>query len=174
MSETNRRPAYSLQRLSRRRVIAAGAGTGALALGLVACGGRSKPASGGASTGPSNADGTPKQGGNFNAASNQNPTLDPHRVQGVTNTGISAVMSRVFKFKTGADPNLGSNHELENDLGLNAESPDAHHLDDQAAAGRQVPEHPAGQRPRRRGRGHQGDVHRARSTRQTRTRTAAR
>jgi peptide/nickel transport system substrate-binding protein len=112
--------------LSRRRLLTA-AGAGATAAALAACSSRgtAKPAQGGAQPSSQGAGGTPKAGGNFSAYVTSNPTLSPHVVQGVTNTGIAGVMSRLFTFKTGTDPNVSANHQTEGDLAVSAESPDA-------------------------------------------------
>ena len=113
--------------LSRRRLLlVAGAGIGAVELA-----GCSSRGSGSATTGSAGATGTaaaagaPQSGGNYNTYLASNPTLDPHKVQGVTNTGISGVMSRPFRFRTASDPSISANHEVEPDLAVSAESPDA-------------------------------------------------
>lgn len=112
--------------LSRRGFVAAGA-SGTAAVALLACGSKGKPQTSGAGsqTGSQSTTGAPQPGGNFNAYQTSNPTLDPHKVQGVTNTGIAGVMSRVFRFKTDTDPSFSTNHVLENDLAVSGESPDA-------------------------------------------------
>ncbi|HTE85371.1 MAG TPA: ABC transporter substrate-binding protein, partial [Dehalococcoidia bacterium] len=53
-------------------------------------------------------------------------TLDPQTLsQAPTNTLAGAVMSRPFRYKTGADPSTITNHDVEPDLAASAESPDA-------------------------------------------------
>ena len=119
----------SIRRISRRGLLAvAGGGLSLSGSALIACspaqkagGGRS---SSGGQSGPATTSSPPQTGGTFNWYLNNNPLLDPHRIS----TGaqaIGGVYSRLFRFKTGADPNAISNHELESDLGVSIESPDA-------------------------------------------------
>jgi peptide/nickel transport system substrate-binding protein len=108
-------------RLSRRRLIsiAGAAGTGAA---LAACGTKPKPSS---SPGASpQAQGSPQPGGTFIWFRNKNDILDPQRVSSTDQQSVSGVYSRIFTFKTGLDPKVIADHELENDLGVSAESPD--------------------------------------------------
>lgn len=111
--------------LQRRHFLGAGA---ALAGGsLLACSSRGKR-SGGATSGGSPATqasgGTPQPGGTFVSAFTLNGLLDSHKASN-DHTVIAPVQSRLFKFKTGPDPKVGTDHDLENDLGVSIESPDA-------------------------------------------------
>lgn len=56
-----------------------------------------------------------------------NPTtLDPQRTtSGISLDVVSYVMSRLFKFKSGLDPNAKDDTDIENDLAISIESPDA-------------------------------------------------
>ena len=130
MEDENYWTAWRTAALSRRRLLAsAGAGAAGLtAVGLAACGSKPNsalPAGSSSPTGNQAQSGSPKAGGNFSSFLNFNPTLDPQRNSALGQQSISGVMSRVFRFKTGADPNVSANHEIENDLGISAESPDA-------------------------------------------------
>jgi peptide/nickel transport system substrate-binding protein len=88
-----------------------------------ACSNGRRPASG--ATGLHGA-GQPQPGGIYNAALAANATLDPQTLsQAPTDTVAGAVMSRPFRYKTGPDPNTITNHDVEADLVLSAESPDA-------------------------------------------------
>ena len=70
--------------------------------------------------------GQPVNGGTFVAALQANPqSLDPQRVSATAQVSISGVMSRVFRFKTSTNPDTATDHEIEPDLGVSAESPDA-------------------------------------------------
>jgi len=112
-------------RLNRRRLLAAtsaGAASSAAAL-LFGCSGR--PPAGTPSASRQGSPGTPRNGGTLAAYLTYNPPLDPQKVSAGAQTSISGVLSRLFKFKTGTDPNAFADHETENDLGLSAESPDA-------------------------------------------------
>src|SRR6266571_2049033 len=117
-----------LGRSSRRQLLrrAAVGGAGLAGAGLLACGGRGgNPGTAPGST-PPEAGGQPQRGGTYNFHLAANPSLDPmqhgdlstHRLAG-------AVLSRLFRYKSGVDPNVINNHDLENDLALSAESPDA-------------------------------------------------
>ena len=116
------------RRLSRRRIIALSlSGTGSLATAaMVACGGSkrtgqsSTPGSGTAASGD-----TPRPGGNLSVFVQTNYPLDPQKVSALAQQIPGGAMSRVFKYKTGLDPKVITNHDLEPDLGISAESPDA-------------------------------------------------
>jgi peptide/nickel transport system substrate-binding protein len=116
-------PRIQRRRVGRRGVIGA-AGMAGAAL-LAACSTRSSNS--GSSSIPSAGQPaqTPKQGGTFTAYVQYNPPLDPQKVSAGAQTIVSGVMSRVFRFKTGADPAVITNHDVEPDAGLSAESPDA-------------------------------------------------
>jgi peptide/nickel transport system substrate-binding protein len=114
-------------RVSRRQVLRtslAGAGVAGLtAMGCSTRGSQTAKSTSGAST--SAASGPPVQGGQFTAYLAANPqSLDPQRVSATAQVSISGVMSRLFKFKTGTDPKVTLDHNLDPDLGVSAESPD--------------------------------------------------
>jgi len=121
--------AAARRRLSRRRALAAAAaGAGGLGVALSGCAskGKSGSSAAGASSQPaSQSSGTPKPGGTYTTYIQYNAILDPHKAQAGAQTVIGGVYSRVFRFVTGTDPNRFSDHDIENDLGLSAESPDA-------------------------------------------------
>jgi peptide/nickel transport system substrate-binding protein len=115
------------RRIGRRQALAA-AGGGAGLAALTAAGCSTQGRTGGASSGTTTqqSGGVPVNGGTFTASLQANPqSLDPQRVSATAQVSISAVMSRVFRFKTGTDPNVSYDHTVEPDLGLSAESPDA-------------------------------------------------
>jgi peptide/nickel transport system substrate-binding protein len=108
---------------SRRKVLrgAAAAGGSLAGLALLACSTKravSRPSS------PADA---PRAGGTLNVMTAINPTtFDPQRTtSGISLDIVSYVMSRLFRFKTGLDPNAKDDSDLENDLAVAAESPDA-------------------------------------------------
>jgi peptide/nickel transport system substrate-binding protein len=115
------------QRLSRRRLVQrAGAGaTGFAAATLLGCSRR--PASSGGASAPSNqsSQGTPVAGGTLNTYVGANPVLDPQKTSSAGQQAVGGVMSRLFRFRTGTDPNVVNDHNVENDLGISLESPDA-------------------------------------------------
>jgi peptide/nickel transport system substrate-binding protein len=112
--------------LSRRRLLAAAAVVGASGSGLVGCGSRTKTAgSGSQATAASGAAGTPKRGGTLTAFVTSNSPLDTQKVSAGAQVVPGTAMSRVFTFKTNADPATITDHVYEPDLGLSAESPDA-------------------------------------------------
>ena len=116
------------RRLGRRRMLqAAGAGAGAAALAAAGCSTQGRGGAAPSTAGSQQAStGTPVNGGAFTAALQANPqSLDPQRVSATAQVSISAVMSRVFRFKTAVDPSVATNHDLDPDLGVSAESPDA-------------------------------------------------
>jgi len=115
-------------RLSRRRLLYAGtAPISALAAGpLLGCSSRGRASGGGTSGGPAGqaSAGAPQPGGTFVNALTFNNVLDAHKASN-DHTVVSPVQSRLFRFKTGLDPKTGTNHDLENELGISVESPDA-------------------------------------------------
>jgi peptide/nickel transport system substrate-binding protein len=119
---------YWLQtRLNRRRLIAA-SGSGLLAAGVVACGGKTTSSGSKTTTGSQASAGTSQPGGILNVAyfaGSGSPPLDPQKVSAVPQLSVAGVYSRLFRFKTGLDPKVSLDHNVENDLGLSAESPDA-------------------------------------------------
>ena len=109
-------------RQSRRTVLRGTATAGAAAAMLLAgC-----QLSGSNKKSKSPAAGTPKSGGTLNLMSVNNPvTLDPQRSTSQLTMGlVTAVMSRLFRYKVGADPQVSIDHEIENDLAQSAESSD--------------------------------------------------
>jgi peptide/nickel transport system substrate-binding protein len=133
--DTNYWTRITTRRLARRRVLAAG-GAGAAALALAACG--SKPqssgtsgssgssAAGGASgTQAAPASGSPVIGGTYTYYYMNNPRLDPQKESAGNQVSVSGVYSRLFSMKTGTNPRDFTDHDLQNDLGMSAESPDA-------------------------------------------------
>ncbi len=115
-------------RFGRRRALAAvtAAGAGITAAGLLGCGTRQSGTSTAQPSRGSASAGTPQSGGILNATVTYNPPLDPQKVSAAAQQGIAGVMSRIFRFQTSAtDPNESANHDLEGDLGVSAESPDA-------------------------------------------------
>jgi peptide/nickel transport system substrate-binding protein len=70
---------------------------------------------------------TPVRGGTFVTTLTGNPnTLDPHMTVSInTSTPASAVMSRLFRFKTAWDIATANNKEIEPDLALSVEAADA-------------------------------------------------
>jgi peptide/nickel transport system substrate-binding protein len=115
------------RRLSRRSVIAAAAGTAGVAL-AAACGNRQGGASQSSGASPAtSANQTPKPGGQFNTSQiTTPPTLDQQRsTSGNIGNIVGAVQSRLLAFKTGTDSMVTENHEVEPDLALTIESPDA-------------------------------------------------
>jgi peptide/nickel transport system substrate-binding protein len=111
------------------------AGAGLAGAFAVACGSDGK--SGATQTGQQSGAGTsaqgspqaaqaaPQPGGTLNVYLNFNPMLDPQKQSSVQQQGSAGVMSRLFRFKTGADPMTSLNREIEPSLALSAESPDA-------------------------------------------------
>jgi peptide/nickel transport system substrate-binding protein len=116
-------------RYSRWAVLRGGAGLGtALAgTGLLACGSKAKPSTPAGTAASRHGAGTPRPGGTFNTATDKGPdTWDPHAsVAAQTGNPMSYLASRLFRFRTGRDPKAKEDVDLENDLGVSAESPDA-------------------------------------------------
>jgi peptide/nickel transport system substrate-binding protein len=115
-------------RLRRRTLIGSALGaTGAAALG--ACGSSPAREAGQQTAGSPSAggSGTPQAGGTLAVAQSTNPpTFDPQRVTSFyTLLPSGAVYSRLLRFKTGTDPKVAENHDVEGDLALSVESPDA-------------------------------------------------
>ena len=115
--------------LSRRRLLrTAGATSAGLAsLGLLACSSKKPASNAGSASGTAAASlGQPRSGGIYQGFINTNPTLDPFALSQVATDFLAGgVLSRLFRFKTGTDPKTITNHDLENDLAMSAESPDA-------------------------------------------------
>ena len=117
--------------LSRRRMLrrTAAVGVGLAGIGVLGCAKKSMAPPTASSAASSSAGGPPVLGGTLNIftqAGGDATTLDPYSTQSGTTAQIAeAVMSRLLRFKTGPDPKVGENHDLESDLALSFESPDA-------------------------------------------------
>jgi peptide/nickel transport system substrate-binding protein len=106
---------------TRRRLVATSvAATTALA---VACGRGNSSLSSPDSAGTQ---AQPKRGGTFTSFWNANPpSLDPQFfTTGATTSFACAALSGLFRFKLGVDPQVGLNHDLENELAVSGESPE--------------------------------------------------
>ncbi len=114
------------QRTLRRRVFlaTAAAGAGLSSLSALSCGSRQQTASQSAGT-PTQAQAAAQPGGTFLWYLNSNYGLDPQKLSATGHQATGGVLSRVFRFKAGADPNAFTEHAIENDLGVSGESPDA-------------------------------------------------
>jgi ABC-type transport system substrate-binding protein len=111
--------------VSRRRLIrrAAGGGLVVTTAGVLACSRASRP---GTATPGVTATGTPQPGGTYNGQIGTGGTLDPQAISRPPGDLVaSCVMSRLFRYKTGPTPETITNHDVEPDLALSAESPDA-------------------------------------------------
>src|SRR5579875_2805059 len=117
-----------LGRLSRRRLLAAG-GAAALASAslLAACSSGRRSTGSAQPTSTSGSAGKPKTGGTFNVYEVGNaPTLDALRTTSyLTQQPESGVYSRLLRYKPGSTPQASESGDIENDLALSAESPDA-------------------------------------------------
>jgi peptide/nickel transport system substrate-binding protein len=113
-------------KITRRRLVIA-AGTAAAAL-AAACGNKSG-SSGSSGSSPSGAasSGTPKRGGTLTVTQTTNPpTLDAQRTTSFYSLlQSSAVYSRLLRWKSGPAADVIENHDVEPDLALSFESPDA-------------------------------------------------
>src|SRR6476659_2752271 len=107
---------------SRRRLIGGAAAAGLSLAAGAACGGN---ASRQTATGPSANSSTQaaQPGGVFEASQKTSATtLDPHRTTSFyTEVPAGAILSRLLRFKTGLDPKVGENHEVESDLATTVE-----------------------------------------------------
>jgi peptide/nickel transport system substrate-binding protein len=127
MLHQSHRLSLNYRRMSRRRLVkSAAAGATALAgstvLGCASSRSASVPASSGASQA---AQGAPQYGGILNVYWRDNLPLDPQKVSATPQRAVGGVYSRLLRFKTGLDPNVITNHDVENDLAVSLESPDA-------------------------------------------------
>ena len=118
-------PSHSRRTLLRRATVA---GTG-LMVAAAGCTvkGRSQTGAGTSSSGATSNRETAQSGGTLNAFTDKNPsTLDPQLNNTASTVSFAgAVLSRLFSYKLGPDPQIAINHDLQNDLALSAESPDA-------------------------------------------------
>src|SRR5689334_7547282 len=114
----------SLKRRSRRSIFHASLAGGAaiVAAPLLARNTR-KQSTAQSTSSNSGTQGTPKPGGTLNVAIAANTLLDPHLLSSGVSV-MSASLSRPFRFKSGVDPQVGMNAEIEPDLALTSESPD--------------------------------------------------
>jgi peptide/nickel transport system substrate-binding protein len=124
MSDASYWRGWLRRRSSRRRVLTGGA-AGAAGLAAMACASRSTPSASTPAANQAKVQGTPVPGGTLNVTLPYNPPLDPQKVSAAAQAGIGGVYSRLFRFKTGLDPDASADHDIENDLGVSIESPDA-------------------------------------------------
>lgn len=115
---------------SRRRLLVAAASAGSSAVGaaLLGCSRQSPATAPRADAGrpvTRAAQATPQSGGTFNGYALSNYPLDPQKVSGTGHQVVSGGYSRVFRYQTAPDPKVFTDHELESDAGISAESPDA-------------------------------------------------
>ena len=120
----------SQRQFARRALVRrAACGTaGLIGASLAGCASKSKQTAQQPSvSSPKSAATEPKSGGTLNVVANYNAkNLDPHLTSGGTERPLqSAAMSRPLRFKSGADPKVAADHDVEGDLALSAESPDA-------------------------------------------------
>ena len=129
MNEKYHRRQPQRNRFNRRRLVRGAALLGASLSGaaLLGCSGRNRAqTSSQAGTPPASGNTKPQPGGTYKFYLPNNATLDPQALSQVpTNQVAGGVMSRLFRFKTGPDPKVVENHDVEGDLALSAESPDA-------------------------------------------------
>jgi peptide/nickel transport system substrate-binding protein len=112
---------------SRRRLLVSGTVGGASIAGLALAGCGTKPQATKQATASSgqSAQAAPQRGGILNVYWRDNLPLDPQKVSATPQRAVGGVYSRLFRFKSGLDPNLITNHDAENDLAASLESPDA-------------------------------------------------
>lgn len=131
MSEERYLGTWQRMHIQRRRLIRslAIAAAGGSAIGLTGCSSKRAPSAGpGSAQAPAQqTGGAPQPGGVLNVIAKYNPTsLDPHLSSGGSERSFqSAAMSRPLRFKSGPDPKVAADHDVEPDLALSAESPDA-------------------------------------------------
>jgi ABC-type transport system substrate-binding protein len=131
MGEADYWTRWQQRRVSRRQIIVAAGGLGLAGLALAGCSTRGRSGSGAASTSQAGAQAKPQFGGTYNIALTTEPTsIDTQIVTGLSDDMIaSGGMSRPFRFQTGVwngpKPDLIDDTEIENDLGVSLESPDA-------------------------------------------------
>jgi peptide/nickel transport system substrate-binding protein len=111
---------------TRRRVLASAAiGAAGIAMASCSSAGKKSQSAGTAGQASSQNTGTPQGGGTFSGYLGSNFPLDPHKLSGSAHVVTAGVYSRVFRYKSGPDPKVYTDHDSEPDLGLSAESPDA-------------------------------------------------
>ncbi len=129
MTERNYWTGLAKRTVTRRRLIRGSAtGLGLAAVALTGCA-SPRQANQSASQNSSATEGqtasTPQSGGTLNVYLTTNYPLDAQKNSGAGQVLPGSGMSRVFRFKTSSDPHLITDHDLENDLGVSAESPEA-------------------------------------------------
>jgi peptide/nickel transport system substrate-binding protein len=119
--------AWPGRQMTRRRLLASGIAGGAVAISLGgACAGNPAQPSAGRTSGASGASGGPPQmGGTLRLYATANAVLDAQKTSSGPGVVVGGAQSRVFRIKTGADPKVYADHDIEPDLGVTAESPDA-------------------------------------------------
>lgn len=120
---------FGRRHLTRRRLLGTAAGGVLSSALLAACSSRAgQPSQSQGNAGSATSSGgTPKTGGTLSSYIAQSPpTLDAQKTKSIPGRSATGhVMSRVFRHKTGGDPNVALSMQTEPDLGLSAESPDA-------------------------------------------------
>jgi peptide/nickel transport system substrate-binding protein len=111
-------------RLRRRHLLGA-AGASAAAAAVAACGSKPAATPSGSPAAAQSGGGQPQPGGTVNVYLPYNPPLDPQKVSAAAQQAVGGSYSRLFRFKTSTDPKTITDHDLENDLALSIESPDA-------------------------------------------------
>jgi len=123
MLQTRHRSHLPVRRLSRRRLLGAGA---VAAGGAITAGCSTKVASNPTpAAGGGGAQGAPKTGGTFNGFLPLNAPLDPQKVSAQPQRVVAGVYNRLFRFKSAFDSKIINNHDLENEAAVSAETPDA-------------------------------------------------
>jgi peptide/nickel transport system substrate-binding protein len=112
---------WALHRVSRRKAL----GAGALAAGAISAMACSRSGSGAPAGSSQLQQESPKPGGTLNVFWTANPVLDPQKGSSPPMQAPAGVMSRLYRFKTGIDPKISVDHDIEPDLTASAESPDA-------------------------------------------------
>jgi peptide/nickel transport system substrate-binding protein len=128
MSAKRSPAARAVSRFGRRRLLASGAGiSGSVLIGLsaAACAGRSTATTGSGQASTASAGQQPQPGGTLNIYAATNQVLDGQKTSSGPGPVVGGAQSRVFRIKTTADPKVYEDHDIESDLGLSAESPDA-------------------------------------------------
>jgi peptide/nickel transport system substrate-binding protein len=112
--------------IGRRQLLRLSAGAATLAPWLAGCSSRPRGSTSPAGAGQATSGGQPVIGGVYNGVATDNATFDPQTISKVaTDLLAGAVLSRLFRYKSGPDPSTITNHDVENDLAVGAESPDA-------------------------------------------------
>ena len=112
-------------RVSRRQALMRLVGGGATLAAISSAACSSKPKTGGPAASSARGNTQPQPGGTLVPYMMNNSPLDPHKASAGAQSVVAPVMSRPFRFKTEPDTNSFADHNLENDLGMSAESPDA-------------------------------------------------